>query len=68
MDVMEFFTSNDILYISIIVIVLVTIIGLVFARLYKRASKELSFVRTGFGGQKVVMNGGALVFPVYTKL
>lgn len=64
MDVMEFFTSNDILYISIIVIVLVTIIGLVFARLYKRASKELSFVRTGFGGQKVVMNGGALVFPV----
>ncbi|HEX5005701.1 MAG TPA: flotillin family protein, partial [Hyphomonadaceae bacterium] len=38
--------------------------GLVFARLYKRASKEVSFVRTGFGGQKVVMNGGALLFPV----
>ncbi|MEL7201202.1 MAG: flotillin domain-containing protein [Pseudomonadota bacterium] len=39
-------------------------IGLVFSRLYKRSSKELSFVRTGFGGQKVIMNGGALVFPV----
>ncbi len=38
--------------------------SLVFARLYKRASKEVSFVRTGFGGQKVVMNGGALLFPV----
>lgn len=38
--------------------------GLVFARLYKRASKEVSFVRTGFGGQKVIMNGGALLFPV----
>ncbi|TNE60877.1 MAG: flotillin family protein [Alphaproteobacteria bacterium] len=40
------------------------IIGLIFARLYTRASKEISFVRTGFGGQKVIMNGGALVFPV----
>ena len=30
----------------------------------KERPKELSFVRTGFGGQKVVMNGGALVFPV----
>ena len=39
-------------------------IGLVLARLYKRASKEISFVRTGLGGQKVIMNGGALVLPV----
>jgi uncharacterized membrane protein YqiK len=34
-------------------------------RLYRRASKETAFVRTGFGGEKVVMNGGALVFPVF---
>lgn len=40
------------------------ILGLIFARLYKRATKEVSFVRTGFGGEKVVMNGGALVLPV----
>jgi uncharacterized membrane protein YqiK len=40
------------------------ILGLIFARLYKRASKETSFVRTGFGGEKVVMNGGALILPV----
>ena len=39
-------------------------IGLIVSRLYKRATKELSFVRTGFGGQKVIMNGGALVLPV----
>ncbi|WP_374211819.1 flotillin family protein [Erythrobacter fulvus] len=41
---------------------------LVFAfliRLYRRASKETAFVRTGMGGEKVVMNGGALVFPVF---
>lgn len=39
-------------------------VGMIFARLYKRSSKELSFVRTGFGGQKVIMNGGAIVLPV----
>ncbi len=48
---------------AVIVIALVSI-GLVFARLYQRASKELSFVRTGLGGEKVIMNGGALVLPV----
>ncbi len=41
------------------------IIGMVIARLYKRASKEIGFVRTGFGGEKVVINGGALVLPVF---
>lgn len=46
------------------VLVFLLICGLVFARLYRRSSKEVSFVRTGFGGQKVIMNGGALVFPV----
>lgn len=40
-------------------------IGLVFSRLYRRSSKELGFVRTGLGGQKVVMDGGAIVLPVF---
>lgn len=40
------------------------VLGLIVARLYKRASKETSFVRTGFGGEKVVMNGGALIIPI----
>jgi uncharacterized membrane protein YqiK len=37
---------------------------LILWRFYRRASKEVAFVRTGFGGQKVIMDGGALVFPV----
>ncbi|MCK9605754.1 MAG: flotillin family protein [Methylomonas sp.] len=40
-------------------------IGLIFARLYRRSSKELAFVRTGLGGQKVVMDGGAVVLPIF---
>lgn len=43
-------------------------IGLIFARLYQRASKETAYVRTGFGGQKVIMNGGSLVFPVLHEI
>ena len=39
-------------------------IGFVFARLYKRSTKETAFVRTGLGGQRVVMNGGAFVLPI----
>lgn len=46
--------------------VLFIVIVLTFLiRLYRRATKETAFVRTGFGGEKVVMNGGALVFPVF---
>ncbi len=41
------------------------IIFLFIAKLYRRASKEVSFVRTGVGGESVVMNGGALVLPVF---
>lgn len=49
---------------GLILIALLTI-GVVFARLYKRSTKEMSFVRTGLGGQKVIMDGGAIVLPVF---
>ncbi|RYE47818.1 MAG: flotillin family protein [Hyphomicrobiales bacterium] len=54
----------SILIMAAIIIVAIFVIGMIIARLYRRASKEVSFVRTGFGGQKVIMNGGALVLPV----
>lgn len=47
-----------------IILVGVVILGVIMARLYKRSSKEISFVRTGFGGEKVILNGGALVLPI----
>ncbi|MBT8341498.1 MAG: flotillin family protein, partial [Desulfatitalea sp.] len=50
--------------IAAVLLIAMIAIGLILSRLYKRASKEVSFVRTGFGGQKVIMNGGALLFPV----
>lgn len=53
---------------AIIIVVALLAIGMILMRLYVRASKEISFVRTGFGGQKVIMNGGALVFLFFMKL
>src|SRR5882724_10786972 len=56
------------LTLGLVVLVGFLTIGLIFARLYHRASKERSFVRTGLGGQKVVMDGGAFVLPVFHEV
>lgn len=62
------FSILDTLMLAGVLLVAMLAIGLIFARLYRRSSKEVSFVRTGFGGQKVIMNGGALVFPVLHEI
>ncbi|MCB1498821.1 MAG: flotillin family protein [Bauldia sp.] len=59
--------TNTLIFAGAIFLALLAI-GLVFSRLYKRSSKEVSFVRTGFGGQRVIMNGGSLVFPVLHEI
>lgn len=51
-----------------IALVALIAIGLIFARLYKRATKETAYVRTGLGGQKVIMDGGAVVLPVFHEI
>jgi len=43
----------------------VFVIGLLFARLYRRSTRDEAYVRTGLGGQKVVLDGGSLVLPVF---
>lgn len=63
-NLMSMFNWVNILIISGIILVAIAVIAMILAGLYRRATKEISFVRTGFGGQKVILNGGALVFPV----
>lgn len=55
---------TELLILAGLVLAAIMAIGLVFSRLYTRSTKETAFVRTGMGGQKVVMDGGALVLPV----
>ena len=37
---------------------------IIITRLYRKASAEEAFVRTGMGGTKVIIDGGSLVVPV----
>ena len=55
-------------WIIVAVIALIVIIAVVFwciRSFYRRSSKEIAFVRTGLGGQKVVIDGAAFVFPIF---
>ncbi len=50
---------------GLVVVAIVVAIGVWLLHwLYLRSSKERAFVRTGLGGQKVVLNGGAFVLPI----
>ncbi|MEJ8853457.1 flotillin domain-containing protein [Variovorax robiniae] len=48
----------------IVVAIVVAIAVWLLHWLYLRSSKERAFVRTGLGGQKVVLGGGAFVLPI----
>ncbi|MCU7964554.1 MULTISPECIES: flotillin family protein [unclassified Shewanella] len=57
-------SGSFILLVAGMVLLGLIVIGLIFAKLYKRATKEMAFVRTGFGGEKIIKDGGAIVLPV----
>jgi hypothetical protein len=64
-------TINTILSLLIpagIALILLLLTGFVIARLYKRATREISLVRTGAGGRKVVIDGGCMVIPMIHDL
>lgn len=58
----------NVLIIAGIIFLALFVIGLILARLYRRSSKEISFVRTGFGGEHVILGGGAIVLPVLHEI
>ncbi|MDQ6433932.1 flotillin domain-containing protein [Mesorhizobium sp. LHD-90] len=53
----------------LIILAIVVVIAVYILRwLYRRSTKETAFVRTGFLGEKVVVNGGAFVIPVLHEI
>lgn len=63
-DIAAGFGGSFALMIAGSVFVGMLVIGMIFAKLYCRATKEMAFVRTGFGGEKIIKDGGAIVLPV----
>ena len=54
----------DIIAAIILLALVIAIIVYLLHWLYRRSSKEVSFVRTGMLGEKVVISGGAFVLPI----
>jgi uncharacterized membrane protein YqiK len=52
------------IYLAVFIVVVLVTIGIVFAKLYVKAPKDVAFVRTGLSGQRVIKDGGALKLPV----
>lgn len=48
----------------VVVIGFLSLIGLILGRLYRRATREISLVKTGAGGKQVIMDGGTVVIPL----
>ena len=56
--------SADLIAIVITLTILIAVGVYLLHWLYRHSSKDQSFVRTGSGGERVVMGGGALVIPI----
>ncbi len=50
------------------ILVCILLIGMVLSRLYRRATRETSLVKTGAGGKKVIMDGGTIVIPLLHEI
>jgi uncharacterized membrane protein YqiK len=57
-------TGADAIAILILLTIVVAVVVYLLHWLYRHSSKDQSFVRTGSGGERVVMGGGALVIPI----
>jgi uncharacterized membrane protein YqiK len=58
----------DLILPATIGVVLLIVLGTVFAVLYQRSTRDEAFVRTGLGGKKVVLDGGAVVLPIFHSI
>ena len=47
---------------------LLAILIVLIARFYERSNREISLVKTGIGGRKVVMDGGTIVIPYFHEV
>ena len=44
------------------------VVIIILAKFYQRSSKDVAFVRTGLGGEKVVLTGGKLSIPIVHQI
>ena len=52
----------------IVLIVAVAVAVAFLNRFYRKTSRDVAIIRTGFGGQKIVLSGGCLALPFLHKV
>ncbi|MDF1670728.1 MAG: flotillin domain-containing protein [Roseovarius sp.] len=58
----------NIIAVIILAAIVIAVLAYLLHWLYRHSTKDVSFVRTGFLGEKIVMGGGALVLPIVHDL
>ena len=59
--------ANALVWTLIVLIALVIIVA-IFAKFFQRATQEVSLVKTGFGGRKVIMDKGTIAIPWFHEV
>jgi uncharacterized membrane protein YqiK len=57
-----------IIFLAVGVLAFLLIGFVVLMKLFRRSSKEEAYVRTGLGGQKVILDGGSIVLPILHEI
>lgn len=52
----------------VVAIIAIAIIVVFLNRFYRKSSRDIALVRTGFGGQRIVISGGCLALPFLHKV
>jgi uncharacterized membrane protein YqiK len=53
---------------TLTILVILAVVIAVLARFYERSTREVSLVKTGVGGRKVVMDGGTISLPYFHEV
>jgi flotillin len=52
----------------VVAIVVIAIVVVFLNRFYRKSTRDVALVRTGFGGQRIVISGGCLALPFLHKI
>ena len=59
--------ANVIIWIVVALVIFVVLLAII-AKFYQRATQEISLVKTGVGGRKVVIDGGTITIPWFHEI